>query len=199
MTWTRLQSSLNTKPHVLAGPILRTVTPTSVTVWLALRVGAKVTLIVLDEQNAQVMRGERRTVAIGSHLHIVAVTAKLSPPHANLSEGIVYQYDLFFDFEGDPLWTDDGADWGLEYLFGVLEGGRSCAFHPLWAHNRREERQALIDFLALVAKRRRRFPNMHIYHYAAYEKTALLRLAGRHGVGEDEVDELLQRPKPRTC
>ena len=45
--------------------------------------------------------------------------------------------DLFFDFEGDPLWTADGADWGLEYLFGVLEGGRSRAFHPLWAHDRR--------------------------------------------------------------
>ena len=33
---------------------------------------------------------------------------------------------------------------------------------------------------------------MHIYHYAAYEKTALLRLAGRYGVGEDEVDDLLR-------
>ncbi|MFZ0902947.1 MAG: TM0106 family RecB-like putative nuclease, partial [Mycobacterium sp.] len=100
--------------------------------------------------------------------------------------------DLFFDFEGDPLWTADGTDWGLEYLFGVLEGGRSRAFHPLWAHDRRDERKALTDFLALVAKRRRRFPNMHIYHYASYEKTALLRLAGRYGVGEDEVDELLR-------
>ena len=100
--------------------------------------------------------------------------------------------DLFFDFEGDPLWTADGADWGLEYLFGVLEGGRSGGFHPLWAHDRRNERKALVDFLALVAKRRRRYPNMHIYHYASYEKTALLRLAGRHGVGEDEVDELLR-------
>ncbi len=100
--------------------------------------------------------------------------------------------DLFFDFEGDPLWTADGTDWGLEYLFGVLEGGRSGAFHPLWAHDRRDERTALVDFLALVAKRRRRYPNMHIYHYASYEKTALLRLAGRHGVGEDEVDELLR-------
>ncbi|HXO83093.1 MAG TPA: AAA domain-containing protein, partial [Mycobacterium sp.] len=48
------------------------------------------------------------------------------------------------------------------------------------------------DFLALVAKRRKRFPNMHVYHYAAYEKTALLRLAGRHGVGEDDVDDLLR-------
>jgi predicted RecB family nuclease len=100
--------------------------------------------------------------------------------------------DLFFDFEGDPLWTADGVDWGLEYLFGVLEGGRSGGFHPLWAHNRRDERKALTDFLALVAKRRKRFPNMHVYHYASYEKTALLRLAGRHGVGEDDVDNLLR-------
>jgi predicted RecB family nuclease len=100
--------------------------------------------------------------------------------------------DLFFDFEGDPLWTADGVDWGLEYLFGVLEGGKSRAFHSLWAHDRPDERKALIDFLALVAKRRKRFPNMHVYHYAAYEKTALLRLAGRHGVGEDDVDDLLR-------
>ncbi|OBH39849.1 TM0106 family RecB-like putative nuclease [Mycobacterium mantenii] len=100
--------------------------------------------------------------------------------------------DLFFDFEGDPLWTIDGRDWGLEYLFGVLEAGPTGRFRPLWAHNRADERKALIDFLALVSKRRKRRPNMHIYHYAPYEKTALLRLAGRYGVGEDEVDELLR-------
>jgi uncharacterized protein len=98
--------------------------------------------------------------------------------------------DLFFDFEGDPLWTADGREWGLEYLFGVLEAGGS--FRPLWAHTRVDERKALVDFLAMVAKRRKRRPNMHIYHYAPYEKTALLRLAGRYGVGEDQVDELLR-------
>ena len=100
--------------------------------------------------------------------------------------------DLFFDFEGDPLWTTDGREWGLEYLFGVLEAGPAGKFRPLWAHNRADERAALTDFLAMVAKRRKRRPNMHIYHYAPYEKTALLRLAGRYGVGEDEVDELLR-------
>lgn len=100
--------------------------------------------------------------------------------------------DLFFDFEGDPLWTTDGREWGLEYLFGVLEAGPAGRFRPLWAHNREEERTALTDFLAMVAKRRKRRPNMHIYHYAPYEKTALLRLAGRYGVGEDDVDELLR-------
>ena len=69
---------------------------------------------------------------------------------------------------------------------------RATDFRPLWAHDRAEERKALKDFLAMVRKRRKRYPNMHIYHYAAYEKTALLRLAGRYGVGEDEVDDLLR-------
>ncbi len=98
--------------------------------------------------------------------------------------------DLFFDFEGDPLWTADGHDWGLEYMWGVLEAGG--VFRPLWAHDRASERRALVDFLAMVRKRRKRYPKMHIYHYAAYEKTALLRLAGRYGVGEDDVDDLLR-------
>src|SRR4029078_3009367 len=96
--------------------------------------------------------------------------------------------DLFFDFEGDPLWTADGRDWGLEYLWGVL--GVGGAFRPLWAHDRASERRALVDFLAMVRKRRKRYPKMPTYLYATYQKPALLRLAGRYGVGEDEVDDL---------
>ena len=56
--------------------------------------------------------------------------------------------DLFFDFEGDPLWSADGRQWGLEYLWGVLDGAGS--FLPLWAHDRAGERQALVEFLAMV-------------------------------------------------
>ncbi|MFG1931195.1 TM0106 family RecB-like putative nuclease [Mycobacterium sp. NPDC048908] len=98
--------------------------------------------------------------------------------------------DLFFDFEGDPLWTVDGREWGLEYLWGVLTVNDE--FHPFWAHDRASERQALLDFLAMVRKRLRRYPGMHIYHYAAYEKSTLLRLAGRYGAGENDVDNLLR-------
>ncbi|MGW0044638.1 TM0106 family RecB-like putative nuclease [Rhodococcus sp. NPDC003348] len=99
--------------------------------------------------------------------------------------------DIFFDFEGDPLWAEGGSsDWGLEYLFGVMESDGT--FRPFWAHDRTEERQALLDFLDYVTERRKRFPHMHVYHYAAYEKTALLRLAGRYGVGEESVDALLR-------
>ncbi|AKT52541.1 TM0106 family RecB-like putative nuclease [Arsenicicoccus sp. oral taxon 190] len=99
--------------------------------------------------------------------------------------------DIFFDFEGDPMWAgDEAGDQGLEYLFGVVE--TDGTFRPFWAHDRVEERQALVDFLAYVEERRARHPGLHIYHYAAYERTALLRLAGRHGVGEEAVDRLLQ-------
>ncbi len=35
-------------------------------------------------------------------------------------------------------------------------------------------------------------PAMHVYHYAAYERTALGRLSQRHGTREEEVDRLLR-------
>ncbi|WP_167140630.1 bifunctional RecB family nuclease/DEAD/DEAH box helicase [Diaminobutyricimonas sp. TR449] len=97
--------------------------------------------------------------------------------------------DIFFDFEGDPLHHENGQ-WGLDYLFGLVEPDKT--FHAFWAHDLVEEKQALIDFLDWVAERRERHPDMHIYHYAAYERTHLLSLAARHGVGEDAVDGLLR-------
>jgi uncharacterized protein len=105
--------------------------------------------------------------------------------------------DIFFDFEGDPLWQDPVTGrWGLEYLFGVVENptepGGSPVFKPFWAHSRAEERQAFIDFLEYVEERRRKYPDMRIYHYAAYEKTALRNLSVIHTVGEAAVDNLLR-------
>ncbi|GAA1117889.1 TM0106 family RecB-like putative nuclease [Arthrobacter flavus] len=104
--------------------------------------------------------------------------------------------DIFFDFEGDPLWQDDAGRWGLEYLFGVVENpdrpGDPPPFLPLWAHSRGEERHAFTDFLDYVARRRAQYPDLHIYHYASYEKTALRNLSLAHVVGEDAVDALLR-------
>ncbi|HEY7857582.1 MAG TPA: TM0106 family RecB-like putative nuclease [Candidatus Nanopelagicales bacterium] len=100
--------------------------------------------------------------------------------------------DIFFDFEGDPLWAEHGStDWGLEYLYGVVEAGPDQKYRSWWAHDRREEKQALVDFLDYVVARRLEHPGMHIYHYAAYEKTALRRLVVRHRVGEEVLDSLL--------
>ncbi|KJC64925.1 TM0106 family RecB-like putative nuclease [Agreia bicolorata] len=98
--------------------------------------------------------------------------------------------DIFFDFEGDPLYQE-GSAWGLDYLFGLVEPDET--FVAFWAHDLAEERQALIDFLDYVAERRARHPLMHIYHYASYERTHLLTLAARHGVGEETVDDLLRQ------
>ena len=98
--------------------------------------------------------------------------------------------DIFFDFEGDPLYTEDGQRWGLDYLFGFIDARGS--FTPIWAHTLSEERDALRRFLDEVARRRADHPGLHIYHYAPYEKTHLLSIAARHGIGEDEVDQLLR-------
>ncbi|MGO1736536.1 MAG: TM0106 family RecB-like putative nuclease, partial [Leucobacter sp.] len=102
--------------------------------------------------------------------------------------------DLFFDFEGDPLYREpggeDSARWGLDYLFGMIDTHEH--FTAIWAHNLDEERRALEEFIALVAERRRRYPGMRIYHYAAYERTHLTSIAARHGVCEAEVDDLLR-------
>ncbi|WP_439691124.1 TM0106 family RecB-like putative nuclease [Curtobacterium sp. SP.BCo] len=98
--------------------------------------------------------------------------------------------DVFFDFEGDPLYTEDGVHWGIDYLFGLVDD--RAEFTAFWAHTLRDERQALVDFLAWVQQRREQYPGMHVYHYAAYERTHLLSLAARHGVGEDAVDDLLR-------
>ncbi|MBF6621644.1 MAG: TM0106 family RecB-like putative nuclease [Patulibacter sp.] len=98
--------------------------------------------------------------------------------------------DIFFDFEGDPLHTEGNAErWGLDYLFGLVDTDEQ--FTAWWAHSFREEREALLNFLAFVRERRQRHPRMHIYHYASYERTHLLSIAARHGVGEDDIDQLL--------
>lgn len=102
--------------------------------------------------------------------------------------------DLFFDFEGDPLFREPGdagsARWGIDYLFGMVDTDRQ--FTALWAHDLDEERVALERFLEMVAERRAAYPDMHIYHYAPYERTHLLSIAARHGVCEAEVDQLLR-------
>jgi predicted RecB family nuclease len=97
--------------------------------------------------------------------------------------------DIFFDFEGDPLYREGNA-WGLDYLFGLIETDET--FVPFWAHSFAEERLALIAFLDYLTARRETHPRMHVYHYASYERTHLLSLAARHGYGEEIIDDLLR-------
>jgi predicted RecB family nuclease len=100
--------------------------------------------------------------------------------------------DMFLDFEGDQF-TFEG---GLEYLFGVLtmsdDQTGKLVYEPAWALNPDEEKRAFEQFIGTVMERRRRYADMHIYHYGAYEETAIKRMAGQHSTCSDEVDELLR-------
>jgi hypothetical protein len=99
MTWNGLATRLSTLPRVLAGPMLRKVTPMSVTVWFALRVPAKITIRVWAGDR-QILSGDGTTCAVGRNLHIVAVTADfLTPGMTGLGEGAIYCYDAVFDFK----------------------------------------------------------------------------------------------------
>lgn len=119
--------------------------------------------------------------------------------------------DLFFDFEGDPTYQEfdsqnrplgglssgDHTVWfGIEYLFGLWGSHLDSStdqpsFVSFWAENFAEEKQALIDFCALVDERLEKFPDLHIYHYASYERTRLSVLANRHQVAQPTIDRLL--------
>jgi uncharacterized protein len=95
--------------------------------------------------------------------------------------------DLFFDIEGDPFW-EPGR--GLEYLWGISDTYRR--FRPFWAHDRAGERRAVEAVIDFIRERRAAHPAMHVYHYAAYEITALKRLTCEYGTREEELDDLLR-------
>ena len=98
--------------------------------------------------------------------------------------------DVFFDMEGYPLLPG-----GLEYLFGVSSNNQQTGaleFRDWWAHDRDEEKRAFEGFIDWVFERWEQNPGMHIYHYAAYEVSAVRRLSTRHDTRQDEVDNLLR-------
>ncbi len=135
-----------------------------------------------------------------ARLQVAARTAPDEPPpyevlapggqdHGLEALAIPDEGDLFFDIEGDPFIRDAG----LEYLLGVgwYEHGE-FRFRDFWAHSPAEEKESFEAFVDFVVERRGRFPDMHVYHYAPYEPTALGKLMGRHATREDEVDDLFR-------
>ena len=71
-------------------------------------------------------------------------------------------------------------------------------FHAFWSRDPAgtvtlaAEKAAFEQLVDLLVARLDADPSLHVYHYAAYEKTALGRLAQRHATREDEVDRLLK-------
>ncbi len=99
--------------------------------------------------------------------------------------------DVWLDLEGHPFYETAR---GLEYLFGwcYRDEAGEVATRRSGERDRDGERRAFERFVDWVVERRRRYPGMHVYHYAAYERTALTRLMGEHGTREQEVDEFLR-------
>ena len=98
--------------------------------------------------------------------------------------------DVLLDLEADPF-VGEG---GLEYLFGrvfSVEDGTS-SYVGKWALTREQEKSELEGLIDFVMERWSKHPDMHVYHYGAYEPGALKRLMGRYASREDEIDRMLR-------
>jgi uncharacterized protein len=120
--------------------------------------------------------------------------------------------DLFFDIEGARYYSEDGKEYGLQYLFGIVDTadrdqeGRP-RYHAFWSFDRSGEKRAFEKVVDFIVERRQRHPDLHVYHYNHYEPTALDhlselhetredvigRLMGRFATREEQVDDLLKR------
>jgi hypothetical protein len=100
---TRGDDKADRLPLILCGPILRRTEPDSVTVWVALKEPCTITLRVYShapppapQSLREELQGTRRTVRLGEHLHVVAVTARPVEADRPLTSGTIYFYNLFF-------------------------------------------------------------------------------------------------------
>jgi predicted RecB family nuclease len=99
--------------------------------------------------------------------------------------------DIVLDLEGHPFFEPAG---GLEFLFGLLFcDGRTPAYQAIWALARAELYAAFTCVIDLIHDQLACFPDMHVYHFGGYDKSALQRLMGELGLREAEVDDLLRR------
>jgi uncharacterized protein len=120
--------------------------------------------------------------------------------------------DLFFDIEGARYYSEDGKEFGLQYLFGIIDTADAGAsgiprYTQIWAFDRRGEKRAFEELVDFITDRRKQTPGLHVYHYNHYEPTAVDhltelhetrqeavgRLMGRFATREDEVDDLFRR------
>ena len=84
---------------LLCGPMLRTVTPTSVSVFVALKHARKVRLSVLPPGSSTTALGEVEVDSrkLGAYLHVALATVKLGTA---LEPGKIYRYDMTFTAVG---------------------------------------------------------------------------------------------------
>jgi predicted RecB family nuclease len=84
--------------------------------------------------------------------------------------------DLFLDFEGDPFVGEGGREYLTGWTSTPTVTTPRCGPSPT-----ARRRRATEAFLDAVEARLQEYPDLHIYHFAAYEPAALKRLVTRHG------------------
>jgi uncharacterized protein len=140
------------------------------------------------QRQARIQLAGRRAAEAGGDGHRYELLGPVVPGEGLAALPEPSPGDLFLDFEADRF-----HEWiGLEYLLGYCEAGGGRTYTALWALDRAEEKDMFERFVDCVVERRRRYPDLHIYHYAAYEETALKRLSLRHSTRVEEVDDLLR-------
>src|SRR5580698_4101492 len=106
--------------------------------------------------------------------------------------------DLFFDIEGARYYSEDSREFGLQYLFGVVDTAdldeAGCPrYTPIWAFDRQGEKRAFEELVDFITERRARCPGLHVYHYNHYEPTSVDHLTELHGTRQEAVGALTGR------
>src|SRR6266852_406750 len=98
--------------------------------------------------------------------------------------------DVFVDLEGDPFVGESGLQYLFGFAFKSAVGGLS--YEKRWALNREEEKRGFEWLVDEIMRRREANPQMHVYHFGAYEPGAFKRLMGMYATREDEIDRFLR-------
>ena len=106
--------------------------------------------------------------------------------------------DLFFDIEGARYYSEDGREFGLQYLFGVVDTAEADEaglprYTQIWAFDRAGEKRAFEELIDFITERRARHPGLHVYHYNHYEPTSVDHLTELHGTRQEAVGALMGR------
>lgn len=154
------------------------------------KAGSKESLLRVHHQACIQQRGRTRGENIVKHLPIAWPNPELEkqpPPVGFLRLPAPDAGDIYLDFEGDPH-APDGV---LEYLFGYVDRDENYAAD--WSLHRQSEREAFDRLMGYLIQRHEAHPGFHVYHFAPYEPAAMKRMASRHQLHEDALDDLLRR------
>lgn len=114
-------------PLLLCGPMLRAVTPTSVSVFVALKHPRKVRLSVLPPGSSTAPLGEIEVDSrkLGAYLHVALVTLTLGRP---LAAGSVYRYNITLTASGTRDSLDTGPTTQTLSDLGLLTGSLGLGY-----------------------------------------------------------------------